>query len=118
MMRILTFAALLALSAPVVASAAKPDGSYHIFGGGTCGAYIAHSRSQPGGDTNSHALILWVQGYLTAYINFVAPDGDITAGTDYEGVTLWVDNYCQAHPLDGLADAAAALVLELKARKR
>jgi hypothetical protein len=58
------------------------------------------------------------QGYLTAYNNFVAPDGNITAGTDSEGVTLWVDSYCQAHPLDGLADAAAALVAELRARKR
>jgi hypothetical protein len=59
----------------------------------------------------------WVVGYLTAYNEWVAPDGNISAGTDNDGIAAWMDNYCQAHPLDNVARAARALVVELKARK-
>jgi hypothetical protein len=31
-------------------------------------------------------------------------------GTDAQGVWAWIDNYCQAHPLDKLGDAALAFV--------
>lgn len=59
----------------------------------------------------------WVLGYLTAYNEHVAPDGNISAGTDADGLMLWLDSYCQAHPLDNLGTATSALVAELKARK-
>jgi hypothetical protein len=39
---------------------------------------------------------------------------------NYDAVISWMDNYCKAHPLDTIADAAGELVraLEEKAAKR
>ena len=89
----------------------------HELGGGTssCGQYLKDRRDRD--SVEATADMFWIQGFITAYNHYAAPDGNITAGIDSEGIAAWVDNYCQAHPLDDLAVAAAALVAELRARK-
>ena len=55
-------------------------------------------------------------GYLTALNNHVIPGGDISGNADNEGLMVWVDNYCQGHPLDNLFAATNALVSALIVR--
>ena len=55
----------------------------------------------------------WVLGYLTGVAIFTPPIGDGLLRTDWEGIRHWIDNYCQAHPLDSVNDAAAALAVDL-----
>jgi hypothetical protein len=59
----------------------------------------------------------WLNGYITAYNQYVPlAKGDVATGTDANGLTGWIDNYCAAHPLDYVAQAATALITELRAR--
>jgi hypothetical protein len=41
----------------------------------------------------------------------------VAEGTDINGVFAWIDTYCAAHPLDPIAKAAIALVVELSKRQ-
>ncbi|USU21332.1 hypothetical protein [Paraburkholderia fungorum] len=57
----------------------------------------------------------WLIGYLSG----VAITGrkDFLKGTDNDSLSLWVDNYCHANPLNDVADAGDALSRELIGRK-
>jgi hypothetical protein len=43
---------------------------------------------------------------------------DFLVGTDFDGLMGWVDNYCQSHPLDAVAIAAAKLGSNLGREQR
>ena len=38
------------------------------------------------------------------------------AGTDFDGLMGWIDNYCSANPLNPIATPAYALMQELRSR--
>jgi hypothetical protein len=81
-------------------------------GNNSCGEWLA-------GIPSSHLVMQsWVLGFVSAY-NVYGPDssGNLTAGTDSNGLFAWVDNYCQTHPLDSLAQAADQLVITLRLRR-
>jgi len=60
-------------------------------------------------------MIQWVFGFLSAKaLNSVSMSAALKA-TDAEGIIHWIDNYCQANPLDSIDVAAAALALLLTA---
>lgn len=64
------------------------------------------------------ALMLnWVLGFLS---RAGGEEGrpDILRGVDQETVSVWLDNYCTANPLDGVATAAHRLQDELTRRAR
>jgi hypothetical protein len=58
----------------------------------------------------------WVLGFLTAFNFYGNGSGNITNGTDANGVFAWIDTYCAAHPLDQISTATVALVAELSKR--
>jgi hypothetical protein len=60
----------------------------------------------------------WVLGFLTAVsqYNVTGSPKNIVHGLTGSGVDHWVDNYCAAHPLDNIDEAASALVGELSRR--
>ncbi|HLY47493.1 MAG TPA: hypothetical protein VKQ73_18085 [Stellaceae bacterium] len=63
------------------------------------------------------ALEQWVLGFFSAYNAYGQTiNGDVTKGTDPYGVMAWIDNYCNAHPLDPIDFAAGHLLVELRAR--
>jgi hypothetical protein len=112
----LAFALALAL-ATIASSPALAQSPMMVMGSGniSCGTWVDHRR---------HSAVLsladeaWVQGFITAYNAYVAPDGGVHASIDAGGVSGWVDNHCRAYPLDTLAMAAQYLVEELKRRPR
>jgi hypothetical protein len=55
----------------------------------------------------------WVTGFVSAYNIWESSNGDILVGKDANGLYAWMDNYCAKHPLDQLAAATNALVIEL-----
>lgn len=63
----------------------------------------------------------WVGGFLTGSNSILSNSPtniDVFAqATDAQGLWAWVDNYCQAHPLDSVARAADALGGELIRRQ-
>jgi hypothetical protein len=71
----------------------------------SCGSWTAarHNRDQ--------AYEFWVFGFISGIAHAYS---DVTVdpfnGMDGKGVRAWVDNYCRAHPIETIADAALAFV--------
>ena len=53
----------------------------------------------------------WVLGFFSG-VGF-AGAGNPLSERDAKAIWAWIDNYCQAHPHDHIAEAAAALDFEL-----
>jgi hypothetical protein len=83
------------------------------MGHSSCGAWTKAQNSNDIRDQTLSAMMgQWVAGYLSAVAVFM-PISDGLLRTDWEGIRHWIDNYCQAHPLNSVNDAAAALSLDL-----
>jgi hypothetical protein len=69
------------------------------------------------GGTSAAAQSAWVTGYVSAFNNYAEhQSGDISAGTDTDGLFSWIDTYCRSNPLDNLFHASGALIRELEKR--
>jgi hypothetical protein len=110
------FFLLLTVLIVLVTTGATEAGAYLAIGSGidSCGSWTANRPAYtPGGlATQSFQNALqdqaWVLGFLSG-IGFVAKNGaDPLDGVDAEGVWAWIDNYCRAHPIEVLGQAAAA----------
>jgi hypothetical protein len=99
---------LLLTALAVVMFAGSARAEYHLLGpgGSSCGSWTAHGR------TRDWFQLSWVLGFLSGIGYADAPRHDPLRGVDAEGVAGWLDNYCQAHPLQKLVDAAKAFVDE------
>jgi hypothetical protein len=75
------------------------QGTMRVLGSGTssCGTWLA-DRSDPF-DSN------WVNGYLTGYQDGGAVSLTERQTSDVAARSGWIDNYCQANPLNDLTDA-------------
>jgi len=92
------------------------DGAYAIQGGQatSCGKYM-EARAEKSVDAFAHTA--FIAGYVTAYNRLTPETYDILGGTDMQSVAAWLDNYCKAHPLKGLATALDVLTAELYPRR-
>ena len=79
-------------------------------GGVSCGKWLADGRLQDRSLSDMERA--WVNGYLTGRQEEGRNLTEIQAG-DLEGRSAWVDNYCEANPLNDLILAARALYHEL-----
>jgi len=99
----------LAVSAALVSPSevGVSQSTYKVMGAGnsSCGRWTADHRY----GVNPVALNeeSWVVGFLSG-IGDVVPDANPLGGTDLDGVTGWIGNYCAAHPLISIFDAAIA----------
>lgn len=78
-------------------------------GGVSCGTWTAN-RNQPIGGLHEQ----WLEGFVSGAA--IMSGKDLIRGTDGDALYAWADNYCLAHPLDSLSDAAIALVRTLRDR--
>ncbi len=87
---------------------------YAVLGPGnrSCGYWEQQRRTG-----NAYGLQAWVLGYLTRANYDEGRNRDLTAGTDAQGIFVWIDNYCRANPLKDVAAAAEHLVETLEKRK-
>ena len=92
---------------PYLALAQLPGGQYNQIGSGTasCGAWTENRRQLTDGAVSDEE---WVLGFLSG-IGYIGYDNANPLNkTDADGVWAWIDNYCSAHPLSQISDAAAA----------
>ena len=61
------------------------------------------------------SLETWVAGYLSSFNSLTddVNEPDFLKDEDWDGLIVWIDNYCAVHPEDKLETAARALVVEL-----
>ena len=92
-------------------------GDWAIKGEGNfnCPTYV--SERQING-AKLYSSISWVQGFISGmnYQRALGEDSHSLLGQDLPAAAMvsWLENYCRANPQDYLADAAEALVRELK----
>jgi hypothetical protein len=85
------------------------------FGAGpsaSCGAWTKARQSK-----TAQPAEQWVAGYLSG-VNTTSDEPDTLMGTDWDGVMTWMDNYCEARPLDKIVLAAIKLVQHLRANAK
>ncbi|HUE11920.1 MAG TPA: hypothetical protein VMQ54_13305 [Steroidobacteraceae bacterium] len=83
-------------------------------GNESCGTWLQNRGSQSYAEASQ---LSWLAGYVTAFNNYAEhQSGNISDGTDADGLFSWVDAYCQANPLDNLFRASGALIRELERR--
>jgi len=51
----------------------------------------------------------WIAGFISAK-NMAEESGDVASGSDIQGITRWIRNYCQANPTHLVSRAASAFV--------
>ncbi len=104
-----TVLALLALMLTARAAEVQPTVTVLGFPNTSCGAWVTYR----GGNARVQAfyLELWVLGFLSG-IGYAGSGSGLNPlnGVDADGVSAWIDNYCQAHPLDRIVEAATAFV--------
>lgn len=86
-----------------------PADAYQILGAGalSCGGWTAARQSRDLSFAGS--LESWVLGFLSGIGYMGSDDVDPMRGLDNYAVAGWIDNYCGAHPLEKIVDAARAL---------
>lgn len=91
------------------------NATVNVRGSRSCGDWVnAHRTVPPALDGTFQET--WLVGYLSGYA--VASSTEIMGKTDNPSIFLWVTNYCNAHPLDQLYDAASDLVDELAKKNK
>jgi hypothetical protein len=75
-------------------------------GTGSCGNWTKDRRNP--GELYPNMDGQWVLGFLSGmgWSGLYYDRAEILKGMDAEGVWAWVDNYCQAHPIKDMTDAA------------
>jgi hypothetical protein len=97
---------ILGLILFAAAAHAQQPPKYNIIGPGasSCGTWTVDQRTNHG---LYHLDQAWVLGFLSGIGYMGGSNSNPLRGLDSDAVTAWIDNYCQAHPLEGIATAAA-----------
>lgn len=94
-------------------------------GDASCGAWASEKKSG-----STHYLESWLFGYLSgmaAATSGIAvlndghtseANGDLLKGNSPQSASLWMDTYCQMHPLDQIDRGAIMLIVEYSKRKQ
>lgn len=109
-----TVAAAVMLIITSAEASAQGDGYKLIFGQGivSCGAWTQARQSNP---QRAGLSAQWIAGFLSG-INKESDAVDFLEGSDFDGITAWIDNYCKSKPLETIGTAAGQLMLELRQR--
>lgn len=100
------------LAAAVAASAPAQDLEDPVIGigGDNCAAWSA--AWAPGGDkAAAYSMVSWVLGFIQH--SDLVVSAPLMRGQDPNSLKEWTSQYCAAHPLDSVFQAAMALETEL-----
>jgi hypothetical protein len=85
-------------------------------GAESCGVWVKDREDESRGRSAGSTLnITWLLGYLSGLSAATGKDfwdKPNVNSLDNESVALWMDNYCRANPLKGVAEGANGLFLE------
>ena len=100
----------LALGGALLSAGVTQAKTVTVMGAGvqTCGTWLEHVAK----DYRDYRVTdtQWVIGYVAGVNDETSNLGDLLFGIDNNGLAGWLDQYCSAHPLDTLHNAASALV--------
>ena len=101
---------LVLLVTPLAGRCVDTNGRYVAYGYGadSCGTFL-----EARGTKTDTSYIPWVTGYLTAVDTTYPITYGILGSSDIDRAMLWLDDYCDQHPLRQFAIAVYTLVDEL-----
>ena len=88
-----------------------------IMGSGakvSCGVWLEARRDLRDRVGNTYGLQGWALGYMSGAASYGSV-GDILGNTDLNGVSYWLDNYCNSHPAVPFSDGVRAFIEERRA---
>jgi hypothetical protein len=85
-----------------------------IRGPASCGRWVKDRAEPNKPNVREEFDKTWLLGFLSGLT--AASNIDVLKDPDVESLYLWMDNYCKAHPLDGVDDGAGKLFDELAKR--
>jgi len=104
---------ILFITLALVSTGAWSDYSVKGEGNYSCPEYTSAKRSNT---AKLYSSITWVQGFITGmnYQRARAEDTDSFIAQDIPAASIarWLENYCQEHPADDIADASEVFVAE------
>ncbi|CAB3763107.1 hypothetical protein [Paraburkholderia solisilvae] len=107
-------AAAIVMALTLIATSDAHAQGVIIRGASSCGQWTeAHKSPDP--SISSVAMERWLIGYLSGLA--LGTKKDIIKDTDNASIFQWITNYCNANPLDNVADAGETLWTELIKRK-
>ena len=102
---------ILLTAITLVATGAQGDYSVKGEGNYSCPEYVSAKRSNT---AKLYSSITWVQGFVTGmnYQRALETDTNSFIAQDIPAASIarWLENYCQEHPADDVADAAEAFI--------
>ena len=105
----------IAISLPLLSTTVSADWAIKGEGNFTCPDYVSAKQSNT---SKLYSSISWVQGFISGvnYQRALEIDTDSLIGRDYPAASIvrWLENYCRDNPQDYLADAAEALIDEIR----
>lgn len=110
--------------AALLGSAARVD-AVSVRGGRSCGEWVADQEKAKRSGADASSLVAtanasadeaWLLGYLSGFA--IGTGKDVLNETHPKSVSLWMDNYCKANPLDPVSKGARSLAIELAERQR
>ena len=84
--------------------------SYSAAAHQTCGRWLEVSRDE------SHPIHLLFMSWAEGWVGRAALEAEVPWGGDASAVRTWINNYCRAHPLNTIDDAAYDLEGQLDQR--
>jgi hypothetical protein len=110
---LMTFTIMVTMA--LLSTAACADWAIKGEGNFSCPDYVSAKQSNT---AKLYSSISWVQGFISGvnYQRALEIDTDSLIGRDFPAASIvrWLENYCRDNPQDYLADAAEALVVEIK----
>jgi hypothetical protein len=115
----ITILAILVLASSCLLAWSAPRAAFGV-GLSTCATW---TKARESGDDGYYVISNWALGFVSGVnmaggMNIADTGPDFLLGTDRNGLTVWIDNYCATHPLDPVIYGATALVKELRSRAR
>lgn len=106
----------LSLAVMIASSPANAEQvTIHGMGIRSCGEWTIEHRK---GDWEAIVQDSWLAGFLSGYNVYSLQIVDIGETTDFSGKVQWMNQYCEANPLDTIAEAAMLLIIELYERSQ
>ena len=109
----------LALFVMMSAQASYAQQTIYGMGRHSCGKYITalegYRQNNHQGSLEYFEFLCWFYGFATAVSGTLYED--ILHGKDNDAITLWLEKYCRAHPMDEFIVASINLVGGLRGKK-
>ncbi len=113
----LSIVVLLASMTLASLASAKEEPNFVVLGPGvqSCGKWTADRQAGPNEFHEWYNAVFWLQGYITALSS--ERGVSLFEHVDNKAISAWLDNYCNANPLDTILDASRNLARELERRE-